>query len=144
MATTDEILNEMVKLGMLQHDTQVKLADVMTQQNTLIANIPSRYELRAVNTIMTAILTLVLTVATFFLHSSIADTAHIGQLNQQTVATYCAVDGSMPECVLKGSDTAKATAILTNCRVFAVLTAATPPSQRTELSTNAPCKALGF
>jgi hypothetical protein len=141
---TNEILQKLVNIQNDQHNSQVNLANLLEQQNNILLDTPSRRDLaKGTITICTIVLVAVV-VSTFFTVESARETARVGHQNHQTVVTYCAVDPKQPECVLNGSDTTKATAILTNCRIFSVLVAATPVDKRTDLVTNKPCEALGF
>lgn len=144
MTDTENILAQLFALQGKQLAAETQIQDLIGQQNGILAAVPSRRYLRVVNALAVVVLVVTLLVIGYTLHNNIKSTQLVGEQNHETVAAYCAVDPKLPECALKGSDTTKATAILTNCRVFAVLKAVTPVSKQADFPTNAPCAALGF
>lgn len=147
----DDILASIVQIVGLSSEAQGKVATALHEQNELlkeqnesIAAIPSRRMLVHVNLLVSMILAITIGIGTYITYDQSRANASIGEQNRQTVEVYCAAVPLLAECASPGSLTAKAGAILANCRIYANLVAVSSNGRGPELPSYAGCAKLGF
>lgn len=144
MNEQSRILAEIVQLVGQQSASQSLLNEAITEQTKAIQHVPSRRELALVNLVVALMIVLVVGVSGFLTLKATLDSRSVGRLNSEIISTFCRADPTLAECVLEGSDTTKASAILSNCRLWSNISAASSSPVVIHTPTDASCRALGF
>lgn len=127
--------------------TMLNIDQSLNAQNAAITNTPSKRFSAYINTIAAIIIISAVGISSWVNYTTQVDTRKIAEQNSQTVEVYCAAVPENTECTTPGSVTAKAGAILANCRIFGNFAAvATPENAETikRLPSYSGCKALNF
>jgi hypothetical protein len=141
---SEEVLALVAKTLGEQNAAMTGLAATLKEQNKEIAHQPSKRDVLNMNLIATVAVIIGLIISTTIAVNTARTAAQVGQQNQTVVTVFCNAQPALPECTNPGSPTAKAASILTACRIYATLLAATPAERRQALDISEGCKALGF